>query len=147
MPSPTDAFSGMVTRRVGLEPTPTIFCSTTRRMRLVNSMSFARTASPTDAFSGMVTKKGRFGTDPYDIFLNHGTSAPRKLGVLRKDVIPYKYIKHFSINLRIIGRIEPTNPELLDISDTNPKNPRRFSNTLHLSVSKNPFIMIKSNEK
>ncbi len=61
--------------------------------------------------------------------------------------VPYKYIKHFSINLRIIGRIEPTNPELLDISDTNPKNPRRFSNTLHLSVSKNPFIMIKSNEK
>ena len=31
--------------------------------------------SPTDAFSGMVTKKGRFGTDPYDIFLNHGTSV------------------------------------------------------------------------
>jgi len=95
----------------------------------------------------MVTKKGRFGTDPYDIFLNHGTSAPRKLGVLRKDGVPYKYIKHFSINLCIIKRIEPTNPELLDISNTNPKNPRRFSNTLHLSVSKNPFIMIKSNEK
>jgi hypothetical protein len=28
-----------------------------------------------DALSGMVTKKGRFGTDPYDIFLNHGTSG------------------------------------------------------------------------
>jgi len=110
-------------------------------------MCFARTASPTDAFSGMVTKKGRFGTDPYDIFLNHGTSATRKLGVLRKDGVPYKYIKHFSINLRIIRRIEPTNPKLLDIFDRKFQNPRRFSNTLHFSVSKNPFIMIKSNEK
>ena len=27
-----------------------------------------------DALSGMVTKKGRFGTDPYDIFFNHETS-------------------------------------------------------------------------
>jgi len=37
----------------------------------------------------MVTKKGRFGTDPYDIFLNHGMSAPRKLSVLCKDAVPY----------------------------------------------------------
>ena len=83
-------------------------------------------------------KKGSVWNRPLRYF-----SQPRDVG----DTVPYKYIKHFSINLRIIGRIEPTNPELLDISDTNPKNPRRFSNTLHLSVSKNPFIMIKSNEK
>jgi len=122
----------------------------------------------------------RFGTDPYDIFLNHETYAPRKFNVLCKDAVPdgypfehgykegsvwnrplryfsqprdvgdtvpYKYIKHFSINLRIIGRIEPTNPELLDIFDRKFQNPHRFSNTPLHSVSKNPFIMIKSNEK
>jgi len=61
----------------------------------------------------MVIKKGRFGTDPYDIFLNHGTSrtpsvfslahwervrvrddsirdvSTSYLGVLRKDAVPY----------------------------------------------------------
>ena len=31
-------------------------------------------SSSMDALSGMVTKKGRFQTDPYDIFLNHGMS-------------------------------------------------------------------------
>jgi len=75
-------------------------------------------------------------------------AVPYKIsGVLRKDIIPYKNIKHFSINLRIIGRIEPTNPELLNIFDRKFQNPYRFSNTPLHSVSKNPFIMIKSNEK
>ncbi|HOP02675.1 MAG TPA: hypothetical protein PKX58_10795, partial [Flexilinea sp.] len=31
-------------------------------------------AVPMDAFSSVVTKKGRFGTDPYNIFLNNGMS-------------------------------------------------------------------------
>jgi len=36
-----------------------------------------------DVLSGMVTKKGRFGTDPYDIFLNHRTSRmPSLMDVL-----------------------------------------------------------------
>ena len=65
-PSPTDAFSGMVTKkgRFGTDP---------YNIFLNNGMSL--TPFPTDAFSGMVTKKGRFGTDPYSIFLNHGTTG------------------------------------------------------------------------
>ena len=68
---------------VGLEPTPTIFFSTAGHPYLTISVCYARTPSPTYALSGMVIKKGRFGTDPYDIFHEHGTSRtffPRPLG-------------------------------------------------------------------
>ena len=91
-------FRAWLQRRVGLEPTPTIFFMNTGRRgrhrfsprplgegrgegRVRNGTSaprtsacFARTPSPTDVLSGMVIKKGRFGTDPYDIFYEHGMS-------------------------------------------------------------------------
>jgi len=38
------------------------------------SACFARTPSPMDVLSSIVIKKGRFGTDPYNIFYEHGTS-------------------------------------------------------------------------
>ena len=89
MSSSTDTLSGMVTKkgRFGTDPYDILFKS--GRMRLVNSACFVRMPSLMDVFSGMVTKKGRFGTDPYDIFFKHGTYAPRKLGVLCKDTVPY----------------------------------------------------------
>ena len=44
-------FLAWLQRRVGLEPTPTIFFSTTGRPHLVNSACFARTASLTSILS------------------------------------------------------------------------------------------------
>jgi len=53
----------------------------------------------------MVIKKGRFGTDPYSIFLNHGTSrTPSPTQELERDVkdaIPDKN----SLSRRERGRV------------------------------------------
>jgi len=78
-PSPTDALSGMDTKRVGLEPTPTSF---PQPQDVANAVLYGYPF-------GYVYKEGSVWNRPLRYFRNHGTSAPRKLGVLRKDADPY----------------------------------------------------------
>ena len=48
-----------------------------------------RDAVPDGCLFGHGYKKGRFGTDPYDILFNHETYAPRKFNELCKDGVTY----------------------------------------------------------